>query len=212
MKSSLLFLWQLLSFRLGLTFHPLKGEQDFTHMLRVVGGALDCSVESFPTVDGVSIRPADTERHSGRHVLDKYFMTKASDMHWHTFQGYSTQATYWQIWRFLSSWCCPTALWLSGCSCSGAPGKELREKKKSMWRWVLSLTKTVTHSGKCCRGLETVPLVFHNLEIFWCFKVIWQHKYIIEYLYTFELLLSFKWTSSLSHQDATRCWNSSPPK
>lgn len=40
-------------------------------MLRVVGGALDCSVESFPTVDRVSIRPADRERHSGRHVLDK---------------------------------------------------------------------------------------------------------------------------------------------
>lgn len=46
----------------GLTFHPLKGEQDFTHMLWVVWGALDRSVKSFSTVDRIPIRPKDEEK------------------------------------------------------------------------------------------------------------------------------------------------------
>ncbi len=56
-KSFFIFMLTL-SFTPVLTFYPLEREQDFTHMLRVVRGALNCSVESFPTVNGVSARPA----------------------------------------------------------------------------------------------------------------------------------------------------------
>lgn len=41
-----------------------------------------------------------------------------------TFPGCSTRATCWHTWRFLLSWCCPTVLWPSACSCSEAPDKE----------------------------------------------------------------------------------------
>lgn len=39
-----------------LTFYPFKGEQDVTDVFRIVGGALNCSVESFPAVNRVPIR------------------------------------------------------------------------------------------------------------------------------------------------------------
>lgn len=53
------------------TFDSFKSEQDFTHMLWIVWRALDCSVKSFPTVEGVSIRPAVKKKkkkhHQGQH-------------------------------------------------------------------------------------------------------------------------------------------------
>lgn len=52
----------IIIFSLRLTFHSLKAEQDFTYMLRVVWGALNCSVESFSTVNRVPVWPEDLKK------------------------------------------------------------------------------------------------------------------------------------------------------
>ncbi len=52
-------------------------------------------------------------------------------MDWRTSPGYSTPATCSRIWHSLSSWCCPTALWLFACSCSGGPVEKNRYETRA---------------------------------------------------------------------------------
>lgn len=121
----------------GLTFHPLECEQDFADVLRVIWGALNCSVESLPTVSVVSIRPKDKELKKLIQIISGTPNTSCGSKRistsfpfclvLHTFQGYSTPATCWHILHSLLSRCCPTALWPFGCFCSGGPGRRRKQ-------------------------------------------------------------------------------------
>lgn len=50
--------------------HPFEGEQNLTHMLRVVGCALHRPVEGLPAVDGVSVGPGEQQKQQVRAAVE----------------------------------------------------------------------------------------------------------------------------------------------